>query len=206
MLLKVEESNILTSLQWDVTCLRLYGQNYGLDGLSVILCLWSPPPPLIIVVSNTRPAQNLGEQLWMEGRRKVRIKSLTHRPVTKRDLKQEKSFFGLSTFLLLVVAVVSGSLTVRSKTSWVKLLVSYFTVDVLWIIGHFQVIKPPLSNWGQVHSISHENEFYLREWKNPYQSISRAEQLTLFRYRGPGKLENGLLTLKSQEWPTSIFS
>ena len=66
----------------------------------------------------------------MEGRREVRIKSLSHRPVTNRDLKQEKSLFGrsLSKCLQLVVAAVSGSLTVRGK---VKLLVSYFTVDVL---------------------------------------------------------------------------
>ena len=64
----------------------------------------------------------------MEGRREVRIKILSHRPVTNRDLKQEKSFFRLSTFLQQVVAAVSGSLTVRGK---VKLLVNYFTADVL---------------------------------------------------------------------------
>ena len=45
----------------------------------------------------------------MEGRRKVRIKILSHRPVTNRDLKQEKSFFrwSLSKFLQLVVVLSS---------------------------------------------------------------------------------------------------
>ena len=51
-----------------------------------------PPPPHIKVASNTRPeAQNLEEQLWMGGRREVSI--ISHRPVTRRDLKQERSFF-----------------------------------------------------------------------------------------------------------------
>lgn len=61
-----------------------------------LLFLWFPPLPSSKLLTIQDHAQNLGEQLWMEGRREVRIKSLSHRPVTNRDLKQEKSLFGRS--------------------------------------------------------------------------------------------------------------
>ena len=58
------------------------------------------PLPPIKVASN---AQNLEEKLWMGGRREVSI--MFFRPVTRSDLKQERSFFrgSVSTFLQLVV-------------------------------------------------------------------------------------------------------
>ena len=52
--------------------------------------------------------QNLEEKLWIGGRREVSI--ISHRPLTRSNLKQERSFFRgtVSTFLQLVVAEVSN--------------------------------------------------------------------------------------------------
>ena len=78
---------------------------FALNGLSMILCLWSPLHPLSKLLAIQDHAQNLEEQLWMGGRREVSVSS--HRPVTSCDLKQERSFFrrSVSTFLQLVVAL-----------------------------------------------------------------------------------------------------
>ena len=84
--------------------------------LAWMACPWSCacdpsplPPPLIKVASNTTPY--LEEELWMGGRREVSI--ISHRPVTRSDLKQERSFFrgSVSTFLQVVVAY-------NEKTRW----------------------------------------------------------------------------------------
>ena len=60
-------------------------------------CPWScacePPPPLIKVASNTRPFSKLGGTTFNgreEGGHLVSI--ISHRPVTRSDLKQERSF------------------------------------------------------------------------------------------------------------------
>ena len=70
----------------------------------MILCLWSPLHPSSKFLAIQNHTQNLEEQLWMGGRREVSI--ISHRPVTRSDLKQERSFFrgSVSTFLQLVVA------------------------------------------------------------------------------------------------------
>ena len=111
---------------------------FGLDGLSVILCLWPPPPPkpslppppLIIVASNTRPCSKLGGTTLNgreEGSQNKKIISQTGDQ--QRFEARKVAFWSESLKILqLVVAAVSGSSTVRGK---VKLLVSYFTVDVL---------------------------------------------------------------------------
>ena len=67
------------------------------------LVLVIPPPPLIKVASNTRPYSKLGGTT-LNGREEGSITS--HRPVTRSDLKQGRSFFrgSVSTFLQLVVA------------------------------------------------------------------------------------------------------
>ena len=76
---------------------------FGINGLSMILCLWSPLHPLSKLLAIQDHAQNLEEQLWMGGRGEVSI--ISHTPVTRSDLKQEWSFFRgtVSTFLHLVV-------------------------------------------------------------------------------------------------------
>ena len=78
-------------------------QYFGINGLSMILCLWSPSTPYHWLLAIQDHAQNLEEQLWMGGRREVSI--ISHTPVTRSDLKQEWSFFVgiVSTFLQLVV-------------------------------------------------------------------------------------------------------
>ena len=55
--------------------------------------------------------------------------------------------------------------------------------------------KPSLSKWGQGHNLSCENEFYLHENKKII-SIWKADHWTLFKYRGPRELENGLFNTK----------
>ena len=69
----------------------------------MILCLRTPPPPLFKVASNTRPCSKLGGTTLNGGRRGPSI--LSHRPVSSRDLKQDRLFFreSVSTFLQLVV-------------------------------------------------------------------------------------------------------
>ena len=56
--------------------------------------------------------------------------------------------------------------------------------------------KPSLSKWGQVHNLSCENAWVSFAWGWKIISISKAEHLTSFWYRGPGKLGNGLLSWK----------
>ena len=70
------------------------------------LVLVTPPPPLFKVASNTRPCSKLGGTTLNGGRRGVTI--LSHRPVTRSDLKQDRLFFceSVSTFLQLVVELV----------------------------------------------------------------------------------------------------
>ena len=72
-------------------------------------CPWScacdpPPHPLSKLLAIQDHTQNLEEQLWMGGRREVSI--ISHTPVNRSDLQQERSFFhgSVSTFLQLVVA------------------------------------------------------------------------------------------------------
>ena len=85
---------------------------FGINGLSMILCLWSPLHPLSKLLAIQDHTQNLEEQLWMGGRREVSI--ISHRPVTRSDLKQERSFFrgSVSTFLQLVVWVLHTPIAV----------------------------------------------------------------------------------------------
>ena len=70
----------------------------------MISCLCPPRHPLSKLLAIQGHTQNLEEQLWMEGRREVSI--ISHRPVIRSDLKQERSFFrgSVLTFLQLVVA------------------------------------------------------------------------------------------------------
>ena len=77
---------------------------FGINSLSMISCLWSPLHPLSKLLAIQDHTQNLEEQLWMGGRREVSI--IFYRPVTRSDLKQERSFFcgSVSSFLQLVVA------------------------------------------------------------------------------------------------------
>ena len=70
------------------------------------LVLVTPLHPLSRLLAIQDHTQNLEEQLWMGGRRVVSI--VSHRPVTRSDLKQERWFFrgSVSTFLQLVVAYI----------------------------------------------------------------------------------------------------
>ena len=77
---------------------------FGINRLSMILCLWSPLHPLSKLLAIQDHTQNLKEQLWMGGRRELSI--IFYRPVIRSDLKQERLFFrgSVSTFSQLVVA------------------------------------------------------------------------------------------------------
>ena len=85
---------------------------FGINGMSMILRLWSPLHPLSKLIAIQDHTQNLEEQLWMGGRRKVSI--ISHRPMNRSDLKQERSFFrgSVSTFLQLVVWVLHTPIAV----------------------------------------------------------------------------------------------
>jgi len=109
---------------------------FGINGLSKILCLWSPLEPLSKLLAIQDHAQNLEEQLWMGGRREVSI--ISHRPVTNSDLKQERSFFraSVSTFLQLVVA-------------WKQEMILKLTIFINWSLEYifvFKAIQPSSQN------------------------------------------------------------
>ena len=71
----------------------------------LVLLIPPPPGPLSMLLAIQDHTQNLEQQLWMGGRREVSV--ISQRPVTRSDLKQERSFFlwSVSTFLQLVVAL-----------------------------------------------------------------------------------------------------
>ena len=50
---------------------------FGLNGLCMILCLWSPLHPLSMLLALQDHAQNLEVQLWMKGRMEVSV--ISHR-------------------------------------------------------------------------------------------------------------------------------
>ena len=71
------------------------------------LVLVIPLHPLSKLLAIQDHTQNLEEQLWMGGRREVSV--IFYRPVTRSDLKQERSFFrgSVSSYLQLVVVLLS---------------------------------------------------------------------------------------------------
>ena len=77
---KNNEATTSCKTAWDTA------PSLGLKSLAMILCLWSP---LLLAIQDH--AQNLEEQLWMEGRRKVSI--TLHRSVTSSDLKWVSQHF-----------------------------------------------------------------------------------------------------------------
>ena len=101
---------------------------FGISGLSMILCLWSPLHPLSKLLAIQDHTQNLEEQLWMGGRREVSI--ISYRPVTRSDLKQERSFFrgSDSTFLQLVVAMFNNS---KKKKKTIEMMTSYYMATII---------------------------------------------------------------------------
>ena len=92
---------------------------FGLNGLSMILCLWPPLHPF------TRPCSKLGGTTLNGGRREVSI--LSHRPVTSSDLKQDRLSFceSVSTFLQLIVAHFIQT----SYTTW-----TWTSLNIVWMI------------------------------------------------------------------------
>ena len=77
------------------------------------------------------------EQLWMGGRREVSV--IFYRPVTRSDLKQERSFFrgSVSTFLQLVVATACPN---GKLLNWL----SFHPGETLfWISFHWPNPPPP---------------------------------------------------------------
>ena len=106
------------------------------------LVLVTPPPPLFKVASNTRPCSKLGGTTLNGGRRGVSI--LSHRLVTSSDLKQDRLFFheSVSTFLLLVVALILASLdTVKTFFSliYTNVTIPYLYPLVKWFAMYFEL-------------------------------------------------------------------
>ena len=66
---------------------------FGINGLSMILCLWSRLHPLSKLLAIEDHTQNLEEQLWMGGRREV--STISHTPVNSR-LAHKSSFWARS--------------------------------------------------------------------------------------------------------------
>ena len=64
----------------------------------------------------------------MGGRREVSI--ISYRPVTRSDLKQERSFFrgSVSTFLQLVVAMFNNS---KKKKKTIEMMTSYYMATII---------------------------------------------------------------------------
>ena len=104
---------------------------FGINGLSMILCLWSPLHPLSKLLAIQDHTQNLEEQLWMGGRREVSI--IFYRLVTRSDLKQERSFFrrSVSSFLQLVVAFPSILAILQSAGAQLSYTPPWLSFEVL---------------------------------------------------------------------------
>ena len=66
---------------------------FWLNGLSMILCLWSPLLPLSKVLAIKDHGQNLEEQLWMEGRREVSMHYIAHISKTTQRFEIKKAGF-----------------------------------------------------------------------------------------------------------------
>ena len=80
----------------------------GINGLSMILCLWSPLHPLSKLLAIQDHTQNVEEQLWIGGRREVSI--ICYRPVTRSDLKQEPEVvFPWECFIIFATGCLSTS-------------------------------------------------------------------------------------------------
>ena len=122
---------------------------FGINGLSMILCLWSPLHPLSKLLAIQDHTQNLEEQLWMGGRREVSI--IFYRPVTRSDLKRERSFFrvSVSSFLQLVVAFTSPDVISTSPKNFSACRID-FTVPLL-----FEFLKKYHLPIGQVKNRIH---------------------------------------------------
>ena len=103
---------------------------FGINGLSMILSLWSPLHPISKLLAIQEHTQNLEEQLWMGGRREVSI--ISHRPMTRNDLKQKRSCFrgSVPTFLQLVVA--------RSGAPWVI----HLCIQEIWLRENLPYERP----------------------------------------------------------------
>ena len=77
---------------------------FGIDGLSMILCLWHPPPPLIVVVSNTRPCLKL-RGITLNGREEGGQYYISQTCDQERFEARKVGFsWSVSKFLQLVVA------------------------------------------------------------------------------------------------------
>ena len=91
--------SIITTTSWKSTWDTV--PYFGINGLSLILCLWSPLHPLSKLLAMLKTWKNNFE--WKGGGRSV---FTSHRPVTSSDLNHERLVFceSVSTFLQLVVA------------------------------------------------------------------------------------------------------
>ena len=110
---------------------------FGVNGLSMILCLWSPLHPLSKLLAIQDHTQNLEEQLWMGGRREVSI--IFYRPVTRSDLKQERSFFreSVSSFLQLVVAVHRAKWDNSVCETSIIIIIVPLKISTVFVVSHF---------------------------------------------------------------------
>ena len=112
---------------------------FGVNDLSMILCLWSPLYPLSELRAIQGHAQNLEEQLWMERRRGVGI--ISYRPVSSSDLKQERSFFRRSVWTLIFFATGCSFLSQNLEVLEVKLLCTVKIVLLLHFSCDFSLWK-----------------------------------------------------------------
>ena len=92
---------VLATTGWKSTCDTV--PYFGLNRLSMILCLWYPLHPLSKLLAIPDHAQNLEEQLWMGGRSRERsVLYLTDLWLAVIWSKKDRFFVSVSTFLQLV--------------------------------------------------------------------------------------------------------
>ena len=130
---------------------------FGLNDPPMILCLWSPLLPLSKMLAIQDHAQNIEEQLWMEGRREVSI-----------IFQVKKVSFSLECLNIFALGCSPGLLLPCLSCQW-KVICLTNKIHLGWING-WDLLSPQLTYRGLLtEGIQQtcEHQLWMRR-KNPH--------------------------------------